>query len=76
MVYLPMAFLSGLWFPLSIMPKVLQQLAPIWPSYHLNQLALGAVGFDRGAVWINALALCAFTACFLLLAVRRLRRHG
>jgi ABC-2 type transport system permease protein len=76
MVYLPMAFLSGLWFPLSIMPKVLQQLAPIWPSYHLNQLALAGVGFDRGAVWINALALCAFTACFLLLAVRRLRRHG
>jgi ABC-2 type transport system permease protein len=76
MIYLPMAFLSGLWFPLSVMPKVLQQLAPVWPSYHLNQLALAAVGFDRGAVWSNALALCAFTAVFLLLAVRRMRRHG
>jgi ABC-2 type transport system permease protein len=76
MIYLPMAFLSGLWFPLSGMPKVLQQLAPVWPSYHLNQLALAAVGFDRGATWPNALALCAFTAGFLLLAVRRLRRHG
>jgi ABC-2 type transport system permease protein len=76
MIYLPMALLSGLWFPLSAMPKLLQQFAPIWPSYHLNQLALSAVGFDRGAVWINALALCAFTACFLLLATRRLRRRG
>jgi ABC-2 type transport system permease protein len=76
MIYLPMAFLSGLWFPLSVMPKVLQQLAPVWPSYHLNQLALAAVGFDRGAAWSNALALCAFTAVFLLVAVSRLRRHG
>ena len=76
MVYLPMAFLSGLWFPLSIMPKLLQQLAPIWPSYHLNQLALAAVGFDRGAVWPNALALCGFTVVFLLAAAYRLRRHG
>jgi ABC-2 type transport system permease protein len=76
MIYLPMALLSGLWFPLSNMPKLLQRLAPVWPSYHLNQLSLAAVGFDRGPVWTNALALCAFTACFLLLAARRLRRRG
>jgi ABC-2 type transport system permease protein len=76
MIYLPMALLSGLWFPLSNMPKLLQRLAPVWPSYHLNQLSLAAVGFDRGPVWTNALALCAFTACFLLLAARRLRSRG
>lgn len=76
LVYLPMAFLSGLWFPLSILPGVLQRLAPVWPSYHLNQLGLSALGSDRGAAWPHALALCAFTAGFLLLAARRLRRHG
>jgi len=76
LIYLPMAFLSGLWFPLSIMPKLLQQLAPVWPSYHLNRLALSAVGFDTGPVWPHALVLAAFTVGFLLLAARRLRRYG
>lgn len=76
LVYLPMAFLSGLWFPLSILPRLLQKLAPLWPSYHLNQLSLSAVGFDAGAPWPHVLVLCAFTAGFLLLAARGLRRHG
>lgn len=76
LVYLPMAFLSGLWFPLSVMPKLLQQLAPIWPSYHLNMLSLSAVGFDTGPGWPHALVLAGFTAGFLLLAARRLRRYG
>lgn len=76
LIYLPMAFLSGLWFPLSVMPKFLQQIAPIWPSYHLNRLSMSAVGFDMGPVWPHALVLVAFTAGFLLLAARRLRRYG
>lgn len=77
MLYLPMAFLSGLWFPLSIMPKFLQQLAPVWPSWHLNQLALSAVGMPHhGSGPIHGAVLCAFTVVCLWLAVRRLRRHG
>jgi ABC-2 type transport system permease protein len=76
LIYLPMAFLSGLWFPLSIMPKTLQQLAPIWPSYHLDQLALSAVGMGHGALGTHVLVLAAYTAGFLLLAARRLRRYG
>ena len=76
MIYLPMAFLSGLWFPLSIMPSLLQSLAPVWPSYHLNQLALAAVGFPRSASWPHVLVLAGFTIGFLLLAARRLRKVG
>lgn len=76
MIYLPMAFLSGLWFPLHMMPALLRQLAPVWPSYHLNALALSAVGFDTGARWPHVLVLAGFTMAFLLLAARRLRRHG
>ena len=75
MIYLPMAFLSGLWFPLSGMPK-LQQLAPIWPSWHLNQLALSAVGMRHGALLPHVLVLAGFTAVFLWIAARRLRRNG
>ena len=76
MVYLPMSFLSGLWFPLDAMPGFLQQLAPLWPSYHLNALALSAVGFDNGPRLPHVLVLAGFTTAFLLLATRRLRRNG
>lgn len=76
MIYLPMAFLSGLWFPLHMLPGVVRQLAPLWPSTHLNALALSAVGFDTGARWPHVLVLAGFTVGFLLLAARRLRRHG
>jgi ABC-2 type transport system permease protein len=76
LVYLPMAFLSGLWFPLSIMPGFLQQLAPVWPSYHLNQLAMAAVGLNEAPLSSHVLVLVAFTLACLLLAARRLRRHG
>jgi ABC-2 type transport system permease protein len=76
MVYLPMSFLSGLWFPLTMMPAFLRQVAPAWPSYHLNALALSAVGFDTGARLPHVLVLAGFTAVFVALASRRLRRHG
>ncbi|WP_424683877.1 ABC transporter permease [Frateuria sp. YIM B11624] len=76
LIYLPMSFLSGLWFPLPMLPKVLQQIAPVWPSYHLDRLALAAVGMKQDALAGHVLVLLGFTAAFLLLAARRLRRVG
>lgn len=76
MIYLPMAFLSGLWFPLQIMPTFLQQLAPVWPSYHLNILSMVAVGLSDAPRLPHVLVLAGFTLGFLLLAARRLRRNG
>lgn len=76
LVYLPMAFLSGLWLPLSMLPKFLQTLAPVWPSYHLNQLTLAAVGISSAPVWPHVLVLLGFAVAFLALATRRLRRLG
>ena len=76
LVYLPMAFLSGLWLPLSALPKALQAMAPIWPSYHLNQLTLTAVGVESAPLLPHLLALAAYAIVFLALAARRLRRLG
>jgi ABC-2 type transport system permease protein len=76
LIYLPMSFMSGLWFPLPMLPKFLQQIAPVWPSYHLDMLALAAVGMNRGPLLGHVLVLLAFAAVLLLLAARRLRRHG
>lgn len=73
LVFLPMAFLSGLWMPLTMLPKVLAQLAPVWPSYHLSQLTLKVVGQDAGQpVWLHLGVLALVTAVFTLLARARL----
>ena len=40
LIYLPMSLLSGLWFPIELMPSFLRSLAPALPPYHLAQLAL------------------------------------
>ena len=73
--YLSMAVLSGLWFPLDRLP-VLQKLAPLWPAWHLDQLALAAVGMDGGAPLPHVLALAGWTVACLWIAARRLRRVG
>ena len=75
LVYLPMAFLSGLWLPLKMLPAAIGMLAPIWPSFHLAQLALKVVGQDAGgSTLIHVGALLAMTAVFYGLAWRRLSR--
>jgi len=76
-LYLPMAFLSGLWLPLSMLPDWLGRLAPAWPAYHLGQLALKVVGHDDGrAPWLHLLVLAAVTVVFFALAQRRLAAAG
>lgn len=40
MIYLPMSFASGLWMPLSVLPKWVGFIAKGLPTYHLAQLAL------------------------------------
>ena len=73
LVYLPMAFLSGLWIPLSMLPEVIARLAPIWPAYHLNQVALKVIDADAGgSVWMHIVVLLAYPAVFFFLARRRL----
>jgi ABC-2 type transport system permease protein len=77
MIYLPMSFLSGVWVPLAVLPKVLQSLAPVWPTYHLVQLIRAAVGMPQtGNATTHVVVLAAITAIFTVLAVRRLVRVG
>jgi ABC-2 type transport system permease protein len=70
-----MSFLSGLWMPLSILPPAVAAIAPLWPAYHLGQLALAAVGQPTdGATPLHIAALAAVTIVFLAVARRRLAR--
>ena len=73
MLYLPMAFLSGLWLPLTMLPGIISTIAPLWPAYHLGQLALKVVGFDAGQpLGMHVAVLLGITALFFVLAQRRL----
>ncbi len=73
--YLPMAFLSGLWMPLTMLPKVVGQIAPLWPAYHLGQLGLMTVGQVPAAhIGVHLLWLAGFTAVCFGIARRWLAR--
>jgi ABC-2 type transport system permease protein len=75
-VYLPMVYLSGLFFPL---PKALQSWSVIWPTLHLNRLAMAAAHLPlHGSPdpRLSALVLIAVTLVFGGLALRRLARSG
>ncbi|MET0227007.1 MAG: ABC transporter permease [Dokdonella sp.] len=76
-VYLPMAFLSGLWMPLSMLPAFVQRLAPLWPPHHLAQLALAAGGRDyEGSIALHVGVLAAFTVLCFAIARRALARNA
>ena len=76
-LFLPMAFLSGLWMPLSVLPDIFTRLAPVWPAYHLGQVAMKVVGHDAGgALWLHLGVLAVVTGVFFFLARRRLAVAG
>lgn len=76
-IYLPMAFLSGLWMPLSMLPAFLGSIAVLWPPYHLAQLGLAATGQSyAGTVVGHAAFLAVFTAACFAVARRWLARTG
>ena len=75
LLFLPMAFLSGLWLPLSMLPGVFTTLAPVWPAWHLAQIALGVTGQAGTApLWLHLLVLTVVTVTCCVLALRRLAR--
>ena len=64
LIYLPMAFLSGLWVPIMFLPKPVQSLAYWLPPYHFSQLALHVTGGSRGESVLGHVA--AMTAAAVL----------
>lgn len=75
LVYLPMAFGSGLWIPIQALPDFLRDLAPWLPPFHLAQLALKTVGADLGRpAGFHVAALAAVTALSLAVAWLGYRR--
>ncbi|MBB1513295.1 ABC transporter permease [Tessaracoccus sp. MC1627] len=74
-IYLPMAFASGLWIPIHQLPEFVQGIAPALPPYHFAQLALGTIGAaEGGSQALHVVVLLAFTALFLAVALWGYRR--
>ncbi|HSO70610.1 MAG TPA: ABC transporter permease, partial [Arachnia sp.] len=74
-IYLPMAFASGLWIPIHQLPEFVQGIAPALPPYHFAQLALGTIGAaEGGSQALHVVVLLAFTALFLTVALWGYRR--
>ena len=69
LMYLPLAFASGLFVPVEGLPPVVRSITPYLPSYHIAQLGwtyLGAgdgVGIPGHLLWLTG-----FTVVFLVLA--------
>ena len=76
-IFLPMAFLSGVILPLQMMPKIVGATAPLWPAYHQAQMALATVGQPSAGSFSGHVAVLAgMTLVFFLLAVRRMQGSG
>ncbi len=71
LIYLPMAFLSGLWIPIQLFPQALEYVAWTLPPFHLAQLVLKIQNNDLGHPWIiHAAVLGVMSLLFLFLALR------
>ena len=75
LIYLPMAFASGLLAPLQFLPDFVKQVAPYLPTYHYGQLALSSVGATAEDWTTSALWLAGYTLLFFAIAFRQYRRE-
>jgi ABC-2 type transport system permease protein len=76
LIYLPLSFCSGLWMPLNVLPKLVQRVAPLLPTYHIAQLSLHTVGYAQSSrYWIHWQVLVGFTLVCLGVA-QYLMRHS
>lgn len=65
LIYLPMAFCSGLWIPMPLLPTWMQNAASASPAYHLAQTALLILNQPAsGTIGGHVGALLAFTMFF------------
>ena len=74
LAYIPMTYLSGLFFPV---PEGIRWMALLSPAFHLNQLALQAAGVAAiMPATMHAAALLGVTVLFSGLAAWRVARMG
>jgi ABC-2 type transport system permease protein len=73
LVYLPMAFASGIFIPLAQLPGFIQTVGHYLPLYHYGQLAWITVGYGSESLGRALLWLLAWSVILLGLAARAYR---
>ena len=76
-VFLPSILLSGFMVPFAGMPTVIQWLAEVLPLTHFLRIIRGVMlrGAHLFELWPDVLALLAFTAVMMTLAILRFRKR-
>lgn len=76
-LFLPSILLSGFMFPFDGMPRAAQWIAEVLPLTHFVRLIRGVVlrGANLFELWPDVLALLAFTAVMMSLAILRFRKR-
>ena len=77
LVFIAMSVLSGLWFPITMLPGFLRDFANALPAYHLGQLALKVIDLDLGRpLWFHLALLGGQTVVCLAVAAAGFRRFS
>ena len=75
LIFLPLSFASGLFIPLQMLPKFIQQAAPYLPSYNVAQLGWTALGAHTGrSAGTNLGYITIYTMIFLVMSIIVYRR--
>lgn len=75
LLFLPLAALGGLWFPLALMPELLRSLAWLMPTFHFGELTRVAVGLSDTSWLALGACLAAWATIGSLLTLAGLKRR-
>jgi len=76
LIYLPGCYLSGMFFP---MPASMYWQTPIWPQFHVKQLAMHLAGLTKEqyeSLPMAIVAMLGFTVLFAGVTIWRLKQKG
>ena len=76
LIYLPLAFASGLFVPLDHFPAFLRSIAPYLPLYHSGQLGWITVGAGNESMLTAILWVAGWSVALLALSARAYRRDA
>jgi ABC-2 type transport system permease protein len=74
LVYLPLAFASGLFVPPNQLPRFVQAFAPYLPTFHYGQLVWGSLGASSEPLRVSLAWLAGYGVFFFAVALRAYRR--